>query len=62
MKWVKVVKRYKLPVMRSISTGDVMYYMMPIVNNVVWYIFKVAKRVDPKSSHHKGDIYIYDVN
>ena len=27
---------------------------MSIVNAAVWYL-KVIKRVDPKSSHHKGE-------
>ena len=33
----KVVKRYKLTVIRQISTGDVMYNTMTIVNTAVWY-------------------------
>ena len=33
-KWMKVVKRYKLPVIRLISSGTVTYIMVTIVNNI----------------------------
>lgn len=30
------------------------YNMMTIVNTAIWLVYlKVAKRVDPKSSHHR---------
>ena len=35
MKWGKVVKRYKLPVRKYISPGDVMDSTVTIVNNTV---------------------------
>ena len=37
---MKVVKRYKLPVIRQISTRDVMYNIMNITNAAVCYITK----------------------
>ena len=37
---MKVVKRYKPPVIRYISSGDVMYSMATIVNNTELYILK----------------------
>ena len=52
---MKGVKRYKLPVRREISPGDVMYNMMTIVNNCIVYLKE--KRVDLKSSHHKKKIF-----
>ena len=33
--WMKVIKRYKLPVIRQINTRHVMYNMMTIVNTAV---------------------------
>ena len=50
---VEGVKRYKVPVMRQISSGDVMYSMVTVVNNTLVYL-KVAKGIDLKSSHPKG--------
>ena len=35
VKWLKVVKMYKFPV---IISGDIMYNIMTIVNDAVWYI------------------------
>ena len=37
-KWVSVVKEYKLPVIRLISSGDVMYSIVTIVDSTVLYI------------------------
>ena len=37
----------------KISHGNVMYSMMTIVKNTVLYIWKLLRRVDFKSSHHK---------
>ena len=37
-KWMKAVKRYKLPVIRQISSRDVMYNMINIINTAVCYI------------------------
>ena len=35
---MKLVQRYKLPVIRQISTEYIMYNMMRVVNNVKQYI------------------------
>ena len=35
--WLKAVKRYKLPVIRHISTRDVMYNVINTVNTAVGY-------------------------
>ena len=38
-KWVKVVKRYKLSVtIREISSDDVLYIMVTVVNNTVLHV------------------------
>ena len=37
---MKVVKRYKLPV---ISTRDVMYTMIKTINTAVWYVRKFLR-------------------
>ena len=37
-KWVKGVKRYKLPVIEYISPGDVMCSVVTLVNNTVSHI------------------------
>lgn len=49
---IKAIKRFKIPIIREISTGDVMYNMAT-VNTAVWYIWKITKTVDSKSSQHK---------
>ena len=35
--WMKAVKRYKLPVIRYISTRDIMYNMINIIKTAVCY-------------------------
>ena len=42
-KWMKVVKRYKLPVIRKIRSGDIMYSMLTIVNNAILYAQKLKE-------------------
>lgn len=37
-KWVKGIKRYKLPIKKYINHGDVMCSMVVIVNNIVLLI------------------------
>ena len=50
--WRKVVQSYKLPVIKKISTINVMYNLMILVNTGEWYIWKfLIKRVNSKSSH-----------
>ena len=39
----EVVKRYKFPVIRYISTRDVMNNMINIINNTVCYMRKLLK-------------------
>ena len=36
--WMKAVKRYKLPVIRKISTRNIMYHRINIINTAVCYI------------------------
>ena len=47
---MKVVKRYKVPFTRLLSTRDLMYNMINIINTALCYM-KVVKRVYPKSYH-----------
>ena len=44
MKQVKVVKRYKLPIIKLVSPGDVTYSMMTTVNKTVLYICKLLRQ------------------
>lgn len=37
-KWVKLVKRYKLPMVRLICLGDVIFSKLTIVNSTVFCI------------------------
>ena len=37
-KYVKGIKKYKLPVIKYLSHGGVTYSMVPIVDNTVLYI------------------------
>ena len=48
-KEMKGVKRYKLPVIRQISHGDIRYIRMTLI---LLYYLKVAMRINPSSSHH----------
>lgn len=38
MKWVKVLKRYKIPVIKEVKYWDVMSSMVTTVNNTVLFI------------------------
>ena len=40
--WRKVVKRYKLPVIRSINPGDVMDNIMSIANTAILVYLKIV--------------------
>ena len=40
------INRYKVPVMKRVSHGDVMYSLAPIANNYYIAYLKVAWRVD----------------
>ena len=43
---------YKLPVIRQMSTRDIIYNMINIINTIAKY-----ERVNPKSSHHKENMF-----
>ena len=49
--WVNVVKQHKLLVIKYVSSVDVVYSVVIIVNYIVLYT-KIAKIVNFKSSHH----------
>ena len=53
-----LVKVYKIPVIRQIGSGVLMYKMVIIANNTVLCVLKVAKRVNLKCSHHRKEILI----
>lgn len=53
VKWVKVVKMYKLPIKRQIRPGDVIYSMATTVSNTSIIYSRIANRVILKSSPHK---------
>lgn len=36
--WMKIVERYKLPIIREINTRDVKYNMVNIINNGIYYM------------------------
>ena len=61
---MKVVKRYKLPV---ISTRDTKYSVINIINTTERYMQRLLKRTNPKSSHHKEKnffpfiLYLYEM-
>lgn len=50
-KRMKVVKVYKLLLLKSVSSRAITYSMVTTVNNTIVYL-KVTKRVNLKSSHH----------
>lgn len=51
----KVIK-IKILVIKYITTMDVLYNMMAIVNSKVY--LKVAKRAYPKIFHHENNVYM----
>lgn len=50
--WTKVVKRYKLSILRQISIRNVTLNVVTMVTTAVWSMGRLV-RVNPKSSHHK---------
>lgn len=42
----------KYPVIRRIIIGDLMYGIVNVVNNTIFYSWKIAKRADLKCSYH----------
>lgn len=60
------VKRYKCPILRGVSSGDLLYSEVTIVDNIIFYVLKVTvvlqlcvKRVNLKCSHHNNKIDNY---
>ena len=47
--WEILVKRYKLPVIRWICSGDLIFIRVTTFNNIIY--FKVAKKINLKCSH-----------
>ena len=41
---VKGVKRYRLPVIKEVSPGDVIYSMLTMVNNTEVYVRKLLRQ------------------
>ena len=41
--WMKMVKRYKLPVTGNISTRDVIYNLINIIHTAACYIWKLLR-------------------
>ena len=50
-------QRCKLPVIRYVSTRDVMYKMRNIMSTALLFV-RAVNRVNPKSAHHKGEFSI----
>ena len=50
---------YKFPVIRQISTQDVMYNMTKVINTALHYILKRANTLSP---HHKENFLFYFVH
>ena len=51
-------QRYKLPVIRKVSTSDVKYNMMTTVHSSMVYL-KVIKRVNPKELSSQGKTFFF---
>lgn len=56
VKWMKMVKRHKSPIIRNTSSGDVMFNMITTVNKSYIVYSKVTERVDLRRSHYKRKI------
>lgn len=55
-----MTKMYKLPIIRKISTRDVMYNIRTVVNPAIFGKYmKVVKRVYPKNSYYMDKILPY---
>ena len=55
---MKVVKRYKLPIIRQVSIRDRMYNMINTINTAEL----TYERVNPKSSYHKEKNFFSSVS
>lgn len=60
--WKRVVQRYKILVVRSISPGDVMYNIMARANVAMLPYLKIFERGDPKGSHHRGKTISFSIS
>ena len=45
---LKVVKKYKLPIIKEISPGDVTYIMVTIINSTILHIWKLQRELTLK--------------
>ena len=54
--WMEVGKRYKLTVIRQISSRNIMYSIIDIINSAMFYM-TVFKRVNPKCSYYKKTFF-----
>ena len=54
--WMKTVKRYNLPVIKEISTRNIMYNMINIVNTAVLYM-KLVKRINSEILPQEKEIF-----
>lgn len=58
-----MIKRYKLLIIREISSKGILYNIVTTINYTVLVYLKTAKRVYLKSSqHHKKLCEVMDVN
>ena len=55
--WIKAVKRYKLPVIKEVSTSNVMYNMINTINTAICYKSKLLKRVNLEFSSQRKTIF-----
>lgn len=51
-------QRHKLPVIRYICAEDVTYNMITTVNNALWDIWKLAKRLNFETTHYEENIIL----
>ena len=58
---MKVVKRYKLAVIKWISTLDIMFHMIDIINTAVCYIWKLLRIKSQEFSSQGIFFYFFDV-
>ena len=47
------INRYKLPGIKLVSCGDVIYSVVTVLNNTLLAHWKVARRIDLNSSYKK---------
>ena len=57
-KWGDVSQRAQTSSYKRISSGDLMFSMVLIINNTVLNIWKLPKSLDLKFSHHKKETII----